>query len=212
MTVSEVTQLLEVLESGQPAAADQLLPIVYEELRKLAAVRMPQEKPGQTPQATALVHEAWLRLVGHEDPPLRHEWNGRANFFGAAAESMRRILVDRARKMARVRHGGAQQPVDFESATFAVEDPEEMVLELNDALKHLAVKSPREAEAVKLRYFAGMEHAETSRVLGVTEITVRRRWKYRAPDTELGRASRLGPHARNRFAAPHQEVERKLDA
>jgi len=176
--MSDVTVLIERLDQGDVRAADALLPLVYQELRCLAASRLAREEAGQTLQPTALVHEAWLRLVGPGDPGRRPEWSGRAHFFGAAAEAMRRILVERARKKARVRHGGAQQRVDFESATFAVEDPDEMVLELNDALERLAVEFPREAEVVKLRYFAGMEHAESARVLGVAEITVRRHWKF----------------------------------
>ncbi|MCC7373181.1 MAG: sigma-70 family RNA polymerase sigma factor [Verrucomicrobiales bacterium] len=176
--MGNVTVLIEKLEQGDGRAVDELLPLVYEELRCLAAARLAREEPGQTLQPTALVHEAWLRLVGQGNPELRPEWNGRAHFFGAAAEAMRRILVERARKKARIRHGGAQQRVDFESATIAVEDPDETVLELNDALERLAREFPREAEVVKLRYFAGMEHAETARVLGVAEITVRRHWKF----------------------------------
>lgn len=175
--MSDVTVLIERLEQGDGRAVDELLPLVYEELRCLAASRLAREEAGQTLQPTALVHEAWLRLVGPGDPAVRPEWNGRAHFFGAAAEAMRRILVERARKKGGLRHGGAQQRVDFESATFAVDDPDEMVLELNDALERLAVEF-REAEVVKLRYFAGMEHAETARVLGVAEITVRRHWKF----------------------------------
>jgi RNA polymerase sigma factor (TIGR02999 family) len=176
--MSEVTVLMERLQQGDGRAADELLPLVYEELRRLAASRLAQEAAGHTLQATALVHEAWLRLVGQGDPERRPEWNGRAHFFGAAAEAMRRILVERARKKARIRHGGAQQRVDFEQASFASKDPDEMVLALNDALEQLALESPLKAEVVKLRYFAGMEHAETARALGIAEITVRRHWKY----------------------------------
>jgi RNA polymerase sigma factor (TIGR02999 family) len=176
--MSEVTVLMERLQQGDGPAADDLLPLVYEELRRLAAARMAREGEGQTLQATALVHEAWLRLVGDGDPERRPEWNSRSHFFGAAAEAMRRILVERARKKGRLRHGGAQRRVDFEEATVASEDPEEMVLALNDALERLALESPEKAQVVKLRYFAGMEHAEVARVLGVAEITVRRHWKY----------------------------------
>lgn len=176
--MSEVTVLMERLQQGDGRAADELLPVVYEELRRLAASRLSREAAGQTLQPTALVHEAWLRLVGQGDPERRPEWNGRAHFFGAAAEAMRRILVERARKKARLRHGGAQERVDFEQASSASEDPHEMVLALNDALERLALESPQKAEVVKLRYFAGMEHAETARALGISEITVRRHWKY----------------------------------
>lgn len=176
--MSEVTVLMERLQQGDGRAADELLPMVYEELRQLAASRLAQEASDHTLQPTALVHEAWLRLVGQGDPESRPEWNGRAHFFGAAAEAMRRILVERARKKARIRHGGAQQRVDFEQASFASKDPDETVLALNDALERLALESPLKAEVVKLRYFAGMEHAETARALGIAEITVRRHWKY----------------------------------
>lgn len=176
--MNEVTRILQAAGAGEPQAAAELLPLVYEELRRLAAHRMAAESAGHTLQPTALVHEAWLRLVGHGDPERRPEWNGRRHFFGAAAEAMRRILVERARKKSRLRHGGDQQRVDFEQATVAIEDPEETVLALNDALERLALESPEKAEVVKLRYFAGMEHAEVARVLGVAEITVRRHWKY----------------------------------
>ena len=176
--MSEVTVLIDRLQHGDGRAADELLPLVYEELRHLAASRLAREAAGQTLQATALVHEAWLRLVGQGAPELRPEWNGRAHFFGAAAEAMRRILVERARKKSRVRHGGVQQRVEFEQATFATEDPDETVLALNDALERLALESPEKAQVVKLRYFAGMEHAETARVLGIAEITARRHWQY----------------------------------
>lgn len=176
--MSEVTAMMDRLQQGDGRAADELLPLVYEELRRLAAARLSQEASDHTLQPTALVHEAWLRLVGQGDPERRPEWNGRAHFFGAAVEAMRRILVESARKKARIRHGGAQQRVDFEQASFASKDPDEMVLALNDALEHLALESPLKAEVVKLRYFAGMEHAETARALGIAEITVRRHWKY----------------------------------
>lgn len=176
--MSEVTVLMERLQQGDGRASAELLPLVYEELRRLATSRLAREAAGQTLQPTALVHEAWLRLVGQGDPERRPEWNGRAHFFGAAAEAMRRILVERARKKARLRHGGARQRVDFEQATFAAEDPDDMVLALNDALERLALESPQKAEVVKLRYFAGMEHAEAARALGIAETTVRRHWKY----------------------------------
>lgn len=173
--MSEVTQLLQEMDAGDPRAGDQLLPLVYEELRRLAAVRMAQEKPGQTLQATALVHEAWLRLVGSED---QRAWNNRSHFFGAAAEAMRRILVDRARQKARVRHGGGLERVDLEHVTLATEDSDETLLAIHEALEKLAVESPQKAEIVKLRYFTGLEHAEIAQVLGVSEPTVRRHWAY----------------------------------
>lgn len=172
---SDVTRLLGAIDAGDPKAADQLLPLVYEELRKLAAAKMAQEKPGQTLQATALVHEAWLRLVGSEEQPA---WNNRGHFFGAAAEAMRRILVDRARQKARVRHGGGLEKVDLEHVTLATEDSDETVMAIHEALEKLAVESPQKAEIVKLRYFTGLEHAEIAKALGLSEPTVRRHWAY----------------------------------
>ncbi len=173
--MSDVTQLLRAIDAGEPKAADQLLPLVYEELRKLAAAKMAQEKPGQTLQATALVHEAWLRLVGSDE---QKAWNGRGHFFGAAAEAMRRILVDRARQKARVRHGGELERVDLEHVTIATGDNDDTVLAIHDALEKLALASPDKAQIVKLRYFTGLEHAEIAQALGISEPTVRRHWAY----------------------------------
>jgi RNA polymerase sigma factor (TIGR02999 family) len=173
--MSDVTQLLDAIQNGDARASDQLLPLVYEELRKLAAVKMAQEKPGQTLQATALVHEAWMRLAGTDEPKA---WNSRGHFFGAAAEAMRRILVDRARQKARLRHGGDLERVDLEHVTMAVDDSDDTVLAIHEVLEKLALESPQKAEIVKLRYFAGMEHAEIAQSLGVSEPTVRRHWAY----------------------------------
>ena len=173
--MSDVTQLLSAMDAGDPRAADQLLPLVYEELRKLAAAKMAQEKPGQTLQATALVHEAWLRLAG---PEQQKAWNNRGHFFGAAAEAMRRILVDRARQKARLRHGGGLERIDLAQVTIATEDSDDTVLAIHEALEKLALESPPKAEIVKLRYFTGLEHAEIAQVLGLSEPTVRRHWAY----------------------------------
>ena len=173
--MSDVTQLLAAIDAGEPTAADQLLPLVYEELRKLAAVKMAREKPGQTLQATALVHEAWLRLVGSEE---RKAWNSRSHFFGAAAEAMRRILVDRARQKARVRHGGELERVDLEHVNLAVQDSDETVLAMHEALDALARESPQKAEIVKLHYFIGMEYPEIARSLGISLSTVERHWAF----------------------------------
>jgi len=173
--MSDVTQLLNAIDEGDSNASDQLLPLVYEELRKLAAARMAQEKPGQTLQATALVHEAWLRLVGSEEP---RAWNSRGHFFGAAAEAMRRVLVDRARQKARVRHGGALERVDLEHVTIATEDSDDTVLAMHEALEKLALESPQKAEIVKLHYFIGLEYPEIARALGVSLSTVERGWAY----------------------------------
>jgi RNA polymerase sigma factor (TIGR02999 family) len=174
--VGDVTQVLERAEQGDAKAAEELLPLVYEELRKLAAAKMAQEKPGQTLQATALVHEAWLRLVGPNDDAKA--WNSRGHFFGAAAEAMRRILVDRARHKDRVRHGGGLEQVNLDQVTLATEDSDGTVLAIHDALEKLALESRQKAEIVKLRYFTGLEHAEIAAVLSISEPTVRRHWAY----------------------------------
>jgi RNA polymerase sigma factor (TIGR02999 family) len=173
--MSEVTQLLSAIDEGDPKAGDQLLPLVYEELRKLAAAKVAQEKPGQTLQATALVHEAWLRLVGSEE---QGAWNSRGHFFGAAAEATRRILVDRARQKARVRHGGGLERVDFEHVNLATEDSDDTVLAMHEALDALARESPQKAEIVKLHYFTGMAYPEIAQTLGISLPTVERHWAY----------------------------------
>jgi RNA polymerase sigma factor (TIGR02999 family) len=175
LRMSEVTQILERVEQGDPKAADELLPLVYEELRKLAAAKMAQEKPGQTLQATALVHEAWMRLVGTEE---RKTWNGRGHFFGAAAEAMRRILVDRARQKGRIRHGGELERVDLDHVNIATDDSDETVLAMNEALEALARESPQKAEIVKLHYFTGLEYPEIAQALGVSLSTIERQWAY----------------------------------
>lgn len=174
MPVSEVTQVLDRVKQGDPAAANELLPLVYDELRELAAVKMAREAGAQTLQATALVHEAWLRLGGGRD----QSWNSRGHFFGAAAEAMRRILVERARKRARVRHGGELERVNWEEVTVATEDADDTVLAIHEALERLATESPQKAEIVKLRYFTGLEHGEIAQIVGVSEPTVRRHWAY----------------------------------
>lgn len=173
--MSDVTELLDAIEAGDPQAAHLLLPLVYDELRKLAAAKLARERPGQTLQATALVHDAWLRLVGAEEPVA---WNSRGHFFGAAAEAMRRILVDRARQKARVRHGGGLERVDLEQVTLATEDPDETVLAVHEALEKLARQSPTKAEIVKLHYFTGLEYPEIARALGLSLSTVERHWAY----------------------------------
>jgi len=172
--MSDVTQILEALARGDPTVADELLPLLYDQLRTLAAQKMANEAPGQTLQPTALVHEAWLRLVGSG----QEHWNSRGHFFGAAAEAMRRILVERARNKARVRHGGQLERVDLDHVTVAARDNDDTILAVHEALEKLAGQSPQKAEVVKLRYFAGMEHAEIAEALGVSEPTVRRRWAY----------------------------------
>lgn len=172
--MSEVTHILDRVQQGDPQAAEELLPLVYDELRKLATARMAHEPASQTLQATALVHEAWLRLSG----PAELKWNGRGHFFAAAAEAMRRILVDRARKKARQRHGGQLERVNLEHVTLAADDSDDTVLAIDEALEKLSGESAQQAEIVKLRYFVGLEHAEIAEVLGISEATVRRHWAY----------------------------------
>jgi len=176
-----VTQLLEAVCQGDPRAGDQLLPLVYEELRHLAAARMAKEKAGNTLQPTALVHEAWLRLAGNQ----KQKWEGRAHFFAAAAEAMRRILIDRARRKRAVRHGGDQQRVDFQEVDLACPTPDDELLALDEALDGLAAKHPRQAEVVKLRYIVGMTLQEAAEALGISaaaawDLSVHARaWLYR---------------------------------
>jgi RNA polymerase sigma factor (TIGR02999 family) len=173
--VSEITQVLNAIASGDVAARERLLPLVYGELRALAAAKMARELPGQTLQATALVHEAWLRLAGPDAPQI---WQNRGHFFGAAAEAMRRILVDRARKKSRERHGGRCERVDLEHVNLATEDPDDTVLAVHEALETLAGHSAQKAEIVKLRYFTGLEMPEIAESLGLSLSTVERHWSY----------------------------------
>jgi len=167
--MSDVTQLLEAVCQGNPKAADQLLPLVYEELRQLAAARMAQEAAGHTLQPTALVHEAWLRLAGYQS----QKWENRAHFFAAAAEAMRRILVEKARRKRAVRHGGAQQRVDLEGIDLACPTPDDQLLAVDEALDKLASLHPRQAELVKLRYFVGMTLQEAAELLGISRDTAK---------------------------------------
>src|SRR6516225_4951297 len=151
--MTDVTQILSAIEQGDPHAAAQLLPLVYEELRTLAAQRLAQEKPGQTLQATALVHEAYLRLV---DVEKAQHWNSRGHFFAAAAEAMRRILVEQTRRKRRLKRGGGRKPLDIDDVDIAVQTPSDDVVALDEALNKLAAKYPDQAAVVKLRYFAGL--------------------------------------------------------
>lgn len=173
--MSDVTQILSEIERGDPAAAERLLPLVYEELRKLAAARLSHEKPGQTLQATALVHEAYLKLV---DSDKAQHWNSRAHFFGAAAESMRRILVDLARRKQRPKHGGKRQRVELDDANCLTDDRADELLSLHAALEKLESESPEKAQLVKLRYFAGMSHQAAAQSLGISRATADRHWAY----------------------------------
>jgi RNA polymerase sigma factor (TIGR02999 family) len=172
--MSEATQLLVAIESGDPSAANQLLPLVYEELRRLAASKMAHEMAGQTLQPTALVHEAWLRLVPHDIPQFKN----RAHFFAAAAEAMRRILIDRARHRRAVRHGGGQQRVEFDQVELPFPTDDDQLLAVNEALDKLAAIQPLEAELVKLRYFVGLTHDETAEALGISVRTAKYYWAH----------------------------------
>jgi RNA polymerase sigma factor (TIGR02999 family) len=173
--MSEVTRILNALDQGDPHAAGELLPLVYEELRRLAAAKLAQEKPGQTLQATALVHEAYLRLV---DADAERHWNGRGHFFAAAAEAMRRILVESARRKQRIRHGGGRQRLDLDEACAVTEPPAADLLALDEALTRLAAQAPLRAELVKLRFFAGLTMAEAAQVLGISLATAERHWTF----------------------------------
>src|SRR5207245_1617483 len=172
--VSDVTRMIEAIQHGDPKAADELLPLVYEELRKLAAAKMANEAAGNTLQPTALVHEAWLRLVGKDNP----KFSGRAHFFAAAAEAMRRILIDKARRKRALRHGGGQQRVEFENLAVAAPGDDEQLFAVNDALDKLATQNKVEAELVKLRYFVGMTLEEAAEVLGISARTADNYWAH----------------------------------
>ncbi len=170
----EVTEILTALERGDGQAAEALLPLVYDELRRLAAWHLAKEQPGQTLQATALVHEAYLRLVGKGDP----HWNGRRHFFGAAAEAMRRILVGNARRKRRLKRGGQMERVHLEEVDIPSPMPEDDLLAMDAALDRLAVVDPRAAELVKLCFFVGLTQEQAAKHLGVSISTVERTWAY----------------------------------
>lgn len=172
--MSDVTRLLAGVQRGDPHAAEELLPLVYDELRRLAAHKMAHEAPGQTLQPTALVHEVWLRLVGAGDP----HWNSRGHFFGAAAEAMRRILVENARRKRARRHGGGQERVDLDAVELPMAVEEDRLLAIHEALDELACLDARQAEVVKLRYFVGLKLEEIAALHTVSEKTVRRQWTH----------------------------------
>ena len=174
--MTDVTRILSRIESGDPSAAEQLLPLVYEELRKLAAAKLAQEKPGQTLQATALVHEAYLRLVG--DGKRAQSWDNRGHFFAAAAEAMRRILVEMARRKLRHKHGGDQQRIELDHAHLATNLPPDELIRLDEALDELAARDALAAGLVKLQYFVGLSLEEAAESLGVPRSTAYRHWAY----------------------------------
>jgi RNA polymerase sigma factor (TIGR02999 family) len=173
--VEDISYLLNAMEHGDPGAASQLLPLVYEELRRLAAQRLAQEKPGQTLEATALVHEAYLRLLG---PDAQQHWNGRAHFFGAAAQAMRRILVENARRKQSLKHGGDRDRQGLQGADLIGPEPREDLLALDEALTKLAAGNSQAAELVQLRYFAGFSLPEAAEMLGISSRTAGRVWAY----------------------------------
>jgi RNA polymerase sigma factor (TIGR02999 family) len=178
--MSEVTRILGQIQRGDPTAAEQLLPLVYDELCRLAAHKLAQEKPGQTLQPTALVHEAYLRLVakGDASAPGELSWDSRGHFFAAAAEAMRRILVDSARRKKRVKRGGDRQRVDLKEHDVPVELPEDDILALDEALPRLAEADPAAAQVVQLHFFAGLSIDQVAETLGVSRATAYRQWSY----------------------------------
>ncbi len=172
--MSDLTLILDRAQQGDPQAAEELLPLVYEELRRLAASKLAREAPGQTLQPTALVHEAWLRLVGTAD----QRWDSRGHFFAAAAEAMRRILVDNARRKQSLKHGGGLERLDLENLDVALAENDATVLAVNEALGRLAAEDAQCAELIKLRFFAGLSNVEAARMLGMAERTAKRTWAY----------------------------------
>jgi RNA polymerase sigma factor (sigma-70 family) len=212
--MSDVTCILSQIEQGDSRAAEELLPLVYEELRKLAAAKLAQEKPGQTLQATALVHEAYLRLVGREEksevrgqksdgsqltsdlrPPTSDHWHSRGHFFAAAAEAMRRILVDQARHKATIRAGGQHQRVELSEIEPAIEGPTLDLLALDEALQKLEQKDPRKAELIKLRFFAGLSNQQAAQALGIAASTADLDWAYARSwlHVEMSGGGRISP-------------------
>jgi len=173
--MAEVTQVLRAIGEGQPQATEELLPLVYDELRRPAAASIARERPGQTLQATALVHEAYLRLVGDES---QTQWEHRGHFFAAAAEAMRRILVENARRKRRLCHGGEYQRVELQEADMAIAGPSDDMLALDEALQQFERDQPRKAALVKLRYFAGLSEAEAAAALGISRATAARWWAF----------------------------------
>jgi RNA polymerase sigma factor (TIGR02999 family) len=180
--MSDVTQILSQIEQGDPQAAEKLLPLIYDELRKLAAAKLSQEKPGQTLQATALVHEAYLRLVGGEGSRVEGQesrnWDSRGHFFAAAAEAMRRILVDRGRQKQSQKQGRGRERLSLDDLAIAGPEPDERILAVSDALDELAATDKSAADFVKLRYFAGLSGKDAAAALGLAERTADRLWVY----------------------------------
>jgi RNA polymerase sigma factor (TIGR02999 family) len=172
--MSEITQVLQAIGRGESGASEKLLPLVYNDLRRHAAARMAQEAPGQTLQPTALVHEAWLRIVGDGD----RTWENRAHFFGAAAEAMRRILIENARRKSRLKRGANQVRLDIDQLELAATTPDEKVLLIDEALERLQAQDPEKARIVVLKFFGGRTNQEVAAIMNVTERTVERHWAY----------------------------------
>lgn len=170
--MSEITLVLQAVGRGEQQASENLLPLVYDELRRIAAARMAREAAGQTLQPTALVHEAWLQLVGDGE----RSWENRAHFFGAAADAMRRILIDKARRKARLKHGGGQSRLDIDELELAETTPDDNVLLINEALEKLEQEDPEQARVVVLKFFGGLTNLEVAENLGIAERTVDRQW------------------------------------
>jgi RNA polymerase sigma factor (TIGR02999 family) len=172
--MSDVTLILEAIERGGKKTSEELIPLVYDELRRLAAVRLAAEPAGQTLQPTALVHEAWMRLMGGQ----AQTWENRAHFFAAAAEAMRRIMIERARRKSRIKHGGGQERVNMETMDIADVLPAEKVLLVDEALERLEKEDPETARIVKLRFFGGLNNDEIAKITGKSGRTIRRQWDY----------------------------------
>jgi len=172
--MSDITLMLDAVSSGDSRASEQLLPLVYDELRRLAAARMSQEAAGHTLQPTALVHEAWLRLLGGQ----KQTWQNRAHFFAAAAEAMRRILIERARRKARLKRGSGQAPVDISELELAAALPDDKVLLVDEALEQFKLEDPEKAQVVMLKFFVGLTNEQAAEILHVNERTIRRQWEY----------------------------------
>lgn len=172
--MTDVTRILNAIEQGDPRATEELLPLIYEELRLLAAQKMAQEPPGQTLQATALVHEAYIRLVESEC----RNWNSRNHFFMSAAEAMRRIIIENVRRKKTLKHGGDQKRVDLENAAITIEENPDELIALDEALVKLAVEDPMKADLVKLRYFAGLNIDQAAEILGISRATAIRHWSF----------------------------------
>jgi RNA polymerase sigma factor (TIGR02999 family) len=173
--MTEVTQILSAIEQGDPSATEKLLPLVYDELRKLAALRLAQEKPGQTHQATALVHEAYIRLVGKDNA---QRWDSRGHFFAAAAEAMRRILIEQARRKQRLKRGAGYHHAAIEEIEVECGFQPDELLALDEAIAKLELEAPQKAKVVQLRFFVGMNHEEVAEALGISAVTARRHWRY----------------------------------